>query len=109
MGVIFYVIMVRYTENEEVRIVGGKYKQFKTAIFKKYTGRLSCVVEQKDVASPCLWTLRLTSIKKINEKSTKILVDKKSYESLLEDLNVMKKLLNQIDVKLQNLKLDNDN
>ena len=38
-----------------------------------------------------------------------MLVDKRSYESLLKDLNVMKKFLNQIDVKLQNLKLDNDN
>ena len=38
--------MTRYVEDKEVLIIGGKYKEYKRAIFVKYAGRFSCVIRQ---------------------------------------------------------------
>ena len=96
-----------YVANEVVRIIAGKYKKQKKAIFMNYTGKLSCVIKQMDCDDPCLWTVRLTSIRKIIVQGNTITIDRDQYISLVEDVKKMSQLLSDIHKKIELMKIDN--
>ena len=98
--------MTRYVEDEEVLIIGGKYKEYKRAIFVKYAGRFSCVIRQISTTNNNnTWTVRLKSIKKV-ESRTVITVDKAKYELLLQNFETMETLMKNMKNTLDQLKLD---
>ena len=93
--------MAEYRSGEEVALVSGIYKSWKTCIYQKEHGKKMCTVKLGSKGEGPVRNVRLTSIAKIESNATPtpstsqggeqtVVLDKQTYENLIKEVENLK-------------------
>ena len=103
---------VQYTIDEEINLVGGIYRNYKSGIYKGPAGKKMCNVLIGTGINAKIRTIRLSSIGKLIQPnsttltprhSATVTIDREELEGILKEMENLKICTNQLEAKLKSL------